>query len=222
MARTPFPAAVAVAASTILLLTACGGASADDPDRTDPSASATPSGAASPSATETPAEAANAVQRPLIKLPAGTENVFEGQHTGDPKKDAVLADNAEWVNSMDESILEGSQNPAIGFYSTDKALEGSATFVQGYLDKGHTWVGVTRFFDRKVSFNSDGSAGLIYCSDETKSYIKDLKTGKVNYSMAADPRDDYVLYNTKLVKNAQGIWQTVSVLSDRGAEQCQP
>ncbi|MGW4461834.1 hypothetical protein [Micromonospora sp. NPDC004704] len=222
MARASFPAAVAVAASAVVLLTACGGAGADGVEKADPSASATPGGTVSPSVTATPATATDSAQRPVITLPAGTENVFEGQHTGDPKKDAVLADNAEWVSSMDEAILKGSQTPAIGFYSTDRALEGSVTFVQGYLDKGHTWVGVTRFFDRRVSFNKDGSAGLIYCSDETKSYIKDRKTGKVDYSNPDDPGDDYVLYNTRLVQNAQGVWQTTSVISDRGAEQCQP
>jgi hypothetical protein len=81
-------------------------------------------------------------------------------------------------------------------------------------------VGTTRFFDRKATFATDGSAAVIYCSDETKAFLKDRKTGKVDNS--PNDANSYVLYNTRLEKNAQGIWQTVSVVSDRGASQCQP
>ncbi|MCX5064310.1 hypothetical protein OOJ91_00340 [Micromonospora lupini] len=162
----------------------------------------------------------NTAELPPIELPSGATNIFEDQHTGDPVKDAVLFDNQQWVNSLDEAILKRSdKTTAIGFYSTDRALEGSVTYVRGYLGKGDTWVGVTRFFDRKVTLVADGSANLIYCSDESDSYIKN-KAGKVDHN--ATTAKSYVLYNTKLVKNKQGIWQTISVLADRGAKQCQP
>ncbi|MEV6013039.1 hypothetical protein AB0M29_40535 [Streptomyces sp. NPDC051976] len=215
MTRTTLPAAVALAASTALLLTACGGGGSDSSDKIQPSGTGTPSETATPSATKA------AVQRPVISLPAGAKNVFENQQSGDPKKDAVLADNAQWVNSMDEAILKGSSHStAIGFYSTDKGLEAAVSYVQGYLNKNNTWIGITRFFDRKVTFGNDGSASLIYCSDESKAFLKNRKTGKVDNTPTT--ADSYVLYNTRLVKSPQGVWQTVAVVSDRGAKQCQP
>lgn len=217
MNRSSLPTAVALAVSAGLLLTACGGGGSDSSDKIQPSATTGVPTTPPPTASAT----ASSVQRPEITLPGGAKNVFEDQHTGDPKTDAVLHDNQEWVDSMDEAILKGSSHTkGVGFYSMDKALEAAVTYIQGYLDKNDTWIGTTRFFDRKVTFMPDGSASVIYCSDESKAFLKNRKTGKVDNTPTS--ADSYVLYNTRLVKNKQGIWQTVNVISDRGAKQCQP
>jgi hypothetical protein len=221
MTRSALPITVAFAVSAGLLLTACGGGGSDDGDKIQPSATTPAPTTATPSTTPPPTTpATRSAEHPPIQLPSGARNVFEDQHTGNRTKDAVLFDNQQWVNSMDEAILKKSQKiSSIGFYSTDKALEASVTYIDGYLKSGDTWVGVTRFFDRKVTVATGGSANLIYCSDQSKSYDKD-KTGKVDYDDT--DANSYVLYNTKLMKNHQGIWQTVSVIADRGAKQCQP
>lgn len=218
MTRSSLPIAVpvALAVSAGLLLTACGGGGSDSSDKIQPTGTAT---TAAPTAT-TATPTASSVQRPVITLPGGAKNVFEDQHTGDSKTDAILHDNEQWVNSMDEAILKGSlKTPGVGFYSTDKALENSITYIKGYLDKNETWIGTTRFFDRKVTL-MDGSASVIYCSDESKAFLKDRKTEKVDNTPTT--ARSYVLYNTRLVKSKQGIWQTTQVISDRGAKQCQP
>ena len=216
MTRFSLPISVALAASAAVLVTACGGGGTDDSGTVQ--SSRTASATVTPAATPT---ASGSVGRPEITLPAGARNVFEGQHTGDAKKDAVLYDNSQWVNSMDAAIFQGSlDSTAVGFYSKDRALEGAVTFIKGYLDSGDTWVGTTRFFDREVTFASDGSAAVIYCSDETKAFLKDRKTGKVDNT--PNSANSYVLYNTRLEQNDLGVWQTVSVVSDRGAGQCQP
>ncbi|MEW2522138.1 hypothetical protein [Actinacidiphila alni] len=218
MTRSSLPIAVALAAAAGLLLTACGGGGSDSSDKIQPSQTATTSAAP---VTTTPSPTASSVQRPVITLPSGAKNVFEDQHTGDAQKDAILHDNEQWVNSMDEAILKGSLNtPAVGFYSTDKALESSITYIKGYLDKSDTWVGTTRFFDRKVTLMNDGTASVIYCSDESKAFLKDKKTGKIDNTPTT--AESYVLYNTRLAKSKQGIWRTTQVISDRGAKQCQP
>lgn len=216
MTRTSLPVGVAVVVSAGLLLSACGGGGSDSSDKIQssgsPSASATAS-SASPSASA-------GVKRPAIALPAGAKNVFEGRHTGDAKKDAVLYDNEQWVNSMDEAILKRSSDTShIAFYSRDDALGSSVSFVKGYLDKKDTWVGTTRFFDRKVTFMPGGTASVVYCSDESKAFIKH-SNGKIDNTPT--DADSYVLYNTKLVKNNDGVWQTSVVVSDRGAKECQP
>jgi hypothetical protein len=217
VARLTMPA-VSMTAAALILLTACGGGGGDNgSDKIQGAETTSPS--RTPSAT--PSATSPAVQRPVITFPAGAKNVFDVQHTGDPAKDAVLADNSQAVDSVDAAIMGGkNRTPAMEFYYSEVALRGAADFVQGYLDKGDTWVGTTRYFDRKVTLRNDGSAVLIYCSDETKSFLKKRKTGKV--TNAAGSADDYVLYNARLQKNSQGVWITLSLLSNRGAKECQP
>ncbi|WP_406068811.1 hypothetical protein OG372_12885 [Streptomyces sp. NBC_01020] len=203
-----------VTAGIFLVVGCSGGGGSDNSNKIKGAEAATHS--ASPSASASPGG-----QRPKITFPSYAKNVFEGQQTGDPKKDAVLADNAQRVNSIDDAIFQGkADTPALDFYSTGPAIGSAMAFIKGWVTHRETWVGVTRYFDRKVSFRDDGAAVVIYCSDESKAYIKDEKTGKVDRSPATS--DAYVLYNTRLVKSNQGVWRTVDVASKRGASECQP
>jgi hypothetical protein len=213
--RRTAPAA-ALTAAALILLTACGGGggnSGSDKIQATQPASTKPS--ASPSASTTPG-----VQRPVITFPAYAKNVFEDQPTGDPKKDAVLADNAQSVNSVDDAIFRHTlDSPALRFYNKGSALQGALDYVRGYVAKNDSWAGTTRFFKRQVTFRSDGAASLICCSDESKSWITNPKK-TVHHTPAT--ADSYVLYNARLEKNVQGVWQTVNVLSKRRAPECQP
>ncbi|MGD1217418.1 hypothetical protein AB9Q10_03200 [Streptomyces krungchingensis] len=207
----------AVGAAAALLLTACGGSDGSSKDNDKIAGADTGSEtSASPSASATAAAG-----RPKITFPAGVKNVFEDQKTGDDTKDAVLADSALSVNSMDDAIFQGNvDTKALGFYNTGKALNSAITYVQGYLDKDYTWVGETRYFNRNVTLSGDGSANVSYCSDESKSFLKNRKTKKVKNTPTS--ADSYVLYNAKLAKNSQGVWQTTDIVSKRGAKTCQP
>ncbi|MFI0967222.1 hypothetical protein ACH4S8_38425 [Streptomyces sp. NPDC021080] len=216
--RSRLLATVAVGASATLLLTACGGGG-HDPKTSDKIAGADTGNktSASPSATASAVDTA----RPEITFPSGVKNVFEGQKTGDPTKDAVLADSALSVNSMDDAIFQGSvDTEALGFYNSGKALNAAITYVQGYLDKGDTWVGTTRYFNRRVTLAGVTSATVVYCSDESKSFLENRKTKKRKNTPTT--ADSYVFYNAKLVKNSHGVWQTTNIISDRGAKACQP
>ncbi|SDP23377.1 hypothetical protein [Actinacidiphila guanduensis] len=218
MSRTTLPTAAAVATTALtaaLLLTACSSNSSTNSDKITTSP-ATPTAATTTSAPP----ASSAARRPVIALPHGAQNVFEDQQTGDPKKDAVLADNQQWVNSMDEAILKRSSDTShIAFYSTGQGYESAVSFVDGYLGKKDTWIGTTRFFQRKVTFLKSGEASVVYCSDESKAFIKH-SNGKVDNTPTT--ADSYVLYNTRLAKDKQGVWQTDYVVSQRGAKECQP
>ncbi|MCM2419069.1 hypothetical protein [Streptomyces sp. RKAG293] len=207
-------AAVSVATSAVLLLSACGGSDSTTSDKIAGVPTGSPSASAAPTTTIV-------AGRPVVTFPADAKDVFEGQHTGDPVKDAVLADNAHWVESMDDAIFQGTtKTKALGFYGSGKGLESSLAFVQGALSKGFTWTGEVRFFHRKAAILDDGSASVIYCSDESKEFLKHRKTGKIDNTPTT--ADSYVLYNTHLKKNQQGVWQTDNVGSVRGAKQCQP
>lgn len=213
MKRRHLPTAAAAVAVLSLLLTACGG-SDDDSNADDKIKGAD-------SATPTSSPSGPAAGRPEIKLPDGAKNVFEDWETGDPEKDAVLADSAASVDSVDEAILRGSTDTeALDFYNSGNALMSSMEYIKGYLDKGHAWAGTTRYFDQHVSFRDDGAAVVIYCSDESDSYITNADTGKP-IEDSSGGASAYVLYNTRLEKDTESVWRTVNVVSTRGAKQCE-
>ncbi|MGX1560844.1 hypothetical protein [Streptomyces sp. NPDC055506] len=216
--RPTFLAALTLTAAAALTLSACGSDDSSKSKDNDKIAGADTGdkASASPSPTD-----ANAAGRPEIRFPSDAKNIFEYEKTGDAAKDAVLKDSTLSTNSVDEAILQGSTDTkALGFYNVGKALESSITYVRRYIDGGDTWIGTTRYFDYKVTLTGDSKAYITYCSDESKSYIKNRKTKKVDRSPASS--DSYVLYNTSLTKNADGVWQTSNIGSSRGNKACQP
>ncbi len=214
-ALTPLRAAAVFAVGAAVLLTGCGGSSGSSG-----AIKGAESGAGSP-APSASGSAGPAVERPSVAFPAGAKNVFEGAHTGDPKKDAVLADSADGIDSVDQAILTGrARTAALTFYETGQALASAGSYIHGYLSRHQTWVGTTRYFDRQVTFAGGDSASVVYCSDESRSFLKDRESGKVDDTPTS--AQSYVLYNTRLTKDAEGVWQTVDVISQRGAKQCQP
>ncbi|MGW1875818.1 hypothetical protein [Streptomyces sp. NPDC001975] len=207
--------------AAVLLLAGCGGGEGDAKANDSSGAGTTNSASASPTSTSPNAASPTDDGRPEITFPATAKNVFEDTKSGDATKDAVLADSALSVNSIDEAIFEQSTGTkALGYYNTGKALGALITYVDGYLKKKDTWIGETRFFDRKVTLSGAKDASVTYCSDESKSFIKNRTTGKVDETPTT--ANSYVLYHTKLVKNADGVWQTTDIVSNRGDKACQP
>ncbi|MFC1257973.1 hypothetical protein ACIGKG_09795 [Streptomyces rochei] len=218
MRTRPTIAAAALTAAVTLLLSGCGGSDSEDSGKDEIAGADT---GASASASPAPSASADGVDRPEIKLPSDVKNVFEGGSTGDPVKDAVLADNERMINSIDEAItVDAEEHPALKFYSKDNALIAAASYVQSFYEAGTTWTGSTRYYDREVTLSGENAATVTYCGDETKSYSKDRKTKEVKKTPG--DADDYVSYSARVQKNADGVWQTTNVVSERGAEKCQP
>ncbi|GAB2876734.1 lipoprotein [Streptomyces deserti] len=215
MKRRTLPVAVALAATTAFLLTACGSSDTGSKDNDKIAGSNTGgSNKSTPSAS-----VSDSVDRPDIKLASGVEDVFENWETGNTTKDAVLADAARAQTAINEAILKGkTDTPGLTFYYKGEALTTSVKWVQKWVDAGLTYTGTTRYFNPKIELFNKKSAGISFCADETKAYNKDRKTGKVDKSPATD--DSYVLYNTRLEKNEQGVWQTSSGTSVRGSKAC--
>jgi len=213
---------LALAVTASLALSACGsddGSKGDEKSKGNDKAAGSESRSGT-SASPTPSEL-DSSGRPKITFPSDAKNVFEYEKTGDAVKDAVLADSTLSVNSVDEAIFEASTGTkALGFYNSGKALEASITFVRRYIDGGDTWTGETRYFNYKVTLSGTNKAYVTYCSDESRSYIKNRKTNTVDKTPTTE--DAYVLYNTALAKNAEGIWQTSNIVSNRGSKACQP
>ncbi|KYK16856.1 MULTISPECIES: hypothetical protein [Streptomyces] len=218
MRTRPTIAAAALTAAVTLLLSGCGGSDSEDSGKDEIAGADT---GASASASPAPSASADGVDRPEIKLPSDVKNVFEGGSTGDPVKDAVLADNERMINSIDEAItVDAEEHPALKFYSKDNALIAAASYVQSFYEAGTTWTGSTRYYDREVTLSGENAATVTYCGDEKKSYSKDRKTKEVKKTPG--DADDYGSYSARVQKNADGVWQTTNVVSERGAEKCQP
>ncbi|MET7985364.1 MULTISPECIES: hypothetical protein [unclassified Streptomyces] len=206
----------AVGASAALLLTACGGGG-DKSKANDKIAGADTGGrtSASPSASAT-----QSAGRPKIELPSDLTLTFEGPKTGDEIKDAVLADNAERMRAVDAAIAgTDPKGEALGYYNTGKALEAALSWVDQFKKADSTLTGAARYYQRTVTLDGKNSASLTFCADESKGYSKDKKTNKINKTPVT--KNSYVLYNTRLDKSSEGVWQTSQIISSRGAAQCQ-
>ncbi|MEU0766915.1 hypothetical protein [Streptomyces albogriseolus] len=204
--------ALALTATAALTLSACGSdndkAGGTQADGGNKRASVSTSAATSP-------------DRPKIALPADLELTFEGGETGDPVKDAILADNAERMRAVDAAITgTDPEGKALAFYNTGKALQAAQDWVAQFEEAGATLTGEARYYDREVTLTGDRSATLVFCADESRGFSKDKKTNEIHKTPVT--KNSYVLYNMRLSKYVEGVWQTSQIISTRGATQCQP
>ncbi|MFE0101260.1 hypothetical protein [Streptomyces sp. NPDC059009] len=207
MYRRTTPIAAAFAATAALLLSACGSGGGGDGDDikgagTQNSAKPTPS-------------SSSAADRPKMKQAKDFTMSFEGAWTSsDPKSNAVLQDGKGRAESVNSAVLKTDPNaPEVSFYNTGSALTTAKSWVAGFQKHDLTLTGRLKYFAPKVQFKGD-SAFLNYCSDESKAFSRDKKTGKANYDSSG--KDNLVLYTTKLSKGQNGVWQTTAVESARG------
>ncbi|WKX70951.1 hypothetical protein [Streptomyces sp. XD-27] len=217
MARRPLLTAAALAASAALLLTACGGGS--DGKKSDKIEGAEGGGIKSPSPSKSPESDPMASKRPKLKGEKGFTTVFEGWTSDDPKENAVLLDGKYQALAVNSAIFkQDPEAPEVGFYNIGPALASAREWVTGFKKNGDTLTGTLRYYDPRIKFTSDDVATLRYCTDESKAFSKDIKTDKIDRTEPSSK--SYVLYVTGVVKNSEGIWQTTSLVSQRG--KCQP
>lgn len=210
--RPTFLTTLALTVAAALTLSACG----SDDDKAGRTQAENGNKPTSPSAS-----AAASPDRPKIELPPDLTLTFEGGETGDPVKDAILADSAERMRAVDAAITgTDPEGKALAFYNTGKALEAAQDWVAQFDEAGATLTGEARYYDREVSLRGEDSATLIFCADESKGFSKDRKTNEIHKTPVT--KNSYVLYNTRLDKNADGVWRTSQIISTRGAAQCQP
>lgn len=221
--RRPLLTVTALCAVAAFSLSACGGGDDASDDKADkPVAGADTSGGSSPSASAGPSPRASAVPgRPKIELPADLTYDFEWPKTGDAKKDAVMADTQQRIRAVHMAVArQDPRDPAFRYYSEGEAAAGSQTFVQQFVATGDRITGVARYDKPNVKVNGDGTAGFVYCEDQSKGYRKNVKTGKIKKSQGS--KDDYVLYNARLRLNDKGVWITERLISEVGSATCMP
>ena len=221
MKRRSLPVAAALVATAAMPLTACGGADGESTSKDNDKAAGADTGSET-SASPTPSASASAASadRPKIELPSDLTYTFDWPKTGDADKDAVLADSEQFIKAVDMAIAE--QNPldkAYQFYAEGEAAAESQKFIQEFVDYKDRITGAKQYFDAKVNVNSDGTAGLVYCEDQSKAYNKSLTTGKTDVTAAS--KNSYVLYSSRLRGDEHGIWITETLTSQRGSSVCQ-
>ncbi|MFF4253161.1 hypothetical protein ACFY1L_18335 [Streptomyces sp. NPDC001663] len=215
--RTTLLAAVALTAVAALSLSACG--SGDDSSKGNDKIAGADAGDADASAS--PSSSAANANRPDMTLPSDVKETFEGWQTGDATKDAILADAGRAQTAVTYSVTQGDpESSALSFYQSGTALAGSRDWVKSIVDAGFTYSGSVRYYAAKISVFDKESAGVSYCSDESKAFNKNRKTKKVEKSRATN--DSYVLYSTRLMLNSKGVWQTAKIESERGNKACTP
>ncbi|MEU9633041.1 hypothetical protein ACGFZZ_03250 [Streptomyces tendae] len=217
--RPTLLAALTLTATAALTLSACG-SDDDSPAKREDKIAGADTGSSTPSASpsETVPEQG---ERPEIALPADVTYKFEWGKTGDAVKDAVLHDAEQRIRAVDMAIAE--QDPlhkAYRFYSEGEAAAGSEKYIRDFVDHKARTTGVTRYYDESVNAKDDGTAALVYCEDQSKSFNKFLKTGKTDVTPVT--KDSYVLYASTLRKNDKGVWVTERLVSERGNAKCQP
>lgn len=201
--------ATTLAATAALLLTACGSGGDTSPD--DIKGADTGSPTASASASKAPD-----VKRPVVTLPSSFQLTFENWTSSNADEQAVLNDGKEQLRAGYAAIIEDKPNSeALSFYTTETGLPQAQQWVRSYTDKNLTVMGKLPVFGAKTTLGGNRtSASLSYCTDESKAYTKERKTGRVEGNPPGT--DPAVFYVVSLAKNTQGVWQTVSVRSERG------
>ncbi|MQS06910.1 hypothetical protein [Streptomyces alkaliphilus] len=208
--------------TALALLTACGGS--DPTDGTDGNAAPikgadTPDTEAEEKSEEPEApttENEDGIERPEIVLPDDMVNVFEDTETGDPEKDAILADLQRFINAVDLAVAESDpHHEAVLFYGTGSGLERVQNYIRHAADSGEagrTWVGVTEYYDFAV-FNEERTDPYVtFCIDSSQGQTKDLATGEI---VEATPGGQgFEKYFMRPSDNGNGVWQVVSIVAN--------
>ncbi|WP_436737371.1 hypothetical protein [Streptomyces sp. BBFR102] len=207
---------LALAAAATLTLSACGSDEAPSAAKDAIEGAEKGDGAQKEAPSAEPSKAAG---RPEITLPDDVENVFEEWKTGDKTKDAILTDVSHRINATDYAITKADpEAEAVKFYYRGKALAEAQDWVLGYKEDGLSITGTVRFHSPGIEVFSKSSAGITYCADESKGFVKDRETGKAEKTDSSD--NSHVLYSARVEKTAAGVWQTTELLSERGNAKC--
>ncbi|MER7486206.1 hypothetical protein ABTY20_09960 [Streptomyces sp. NPDC126497] len=222
MKRRTVPVAVAFAAAT-LMLTACGGGddTSGDSDRIagadqgtkKPSESAEPSGA--------PAQ--DKPDGVDVSLPEDMNLVFDWEKPKDENEAAAMDDAANYLRAIYRGVdKRTTKDAALTTYATGEGLHYGEVQINEWLKGGWTATGTRRHYDATTRSASNGSSvEVAFCSDASKFYGKEVKTGKV---LKTEPSlKDFGHYKIIMVKvpTGDGLWQASKVYVETGVEKCQ-
>ncbi|WBB64007.1 hypothetical protein O7599_16460 [Streptomyces sp. WMMC500] len=208
-ARRAGTAAAAAVAAAALLLTGCGDDGGSSGDEIEGAKTGNKEPSADPSAGEPGA--------PRFDLPDDVEVEIAEDATGDERKDAILRDHGYALMAQQEAYAatEATANFA-KYWDGEAAATFEADFAT-YRKDGITITGLDTFYFREVTSLKDGRAVVAYCEDQSRAYVKDTETGKVDKTPAT--LDSYIDARATMEKGADG-WKVVDYQATRGSKEC--
>ncbi|MCM3299097.1 hypothetical protein [Streptomyces sp. R02] len=222
MKRRSLPTAAAFAAAATLMLTACGGGGdqSGDSDKIagagqgaeKPTKSAEPSGA--------PAE--DKPDGVDVSLPKDMNLVFDWEKPKDKNEAAAMEDAGNYLRAIYRGVdKRTTKDAALTAYATGEGLHYGEVQINEWIKGGWTGTGTRRHYDATTRSASNGdSVEVAFCSDASKFYGKEVKTGKV---LKTEPSlKDFGYYKIIMVKVPTGkdLWQASTVDVETGVEKC--
>ena len=223
MKRRPLPVAVALTATAVLLLTACG--SGDDKSGDSDKIAGAGQDAGAPKESEKP-PAAPAEDKPDgvdVSLPKDMDLVFDWNKPKDKNEAAAMEDAANFLRAIYRGVdKRTTKDAAVTAYSTGDGLHYAQVQINEWIKGGWTGHGTRRHYDATTRSAPNGkSVEVAFCADTSKFYGKEVKTGKV---LKTDPSPkDFGYYRIVMVKlpTSDGLWQASKVFVETAAEKCQ-
>ncbi|MGY4978930.1 hypothetical protein ACWCYL_17485 [Streptomyces sp. 900105755] len=223
MKRRTLPAAVALAATAAMLLTACGSGDdkASDNDKIAGADQGTKTPTASVSASGAPAE--DKPDGVDVSLPKDVNLVFDWAKPKDKNEAAAMDDAANFLRAIYQGVdRRTTKDAAVATYATDGGLKYADAQINAYIKGGWKVTGTRRHYNATTRSTTNGkSVEVAFCSDSSKFYGKETKTGKV---LKTDPSiKDFDYFKIIMVKYPTGadLWQASKVYVETEATKCQ-
>lgn len=169
------------------------------------------SAAATTSAGSTAATGSATSSAPDFEFPADYSLTIDPDTTGDPVKDEILADDADfWKAYLSDQASGNDKDPVLLQYATPGGADMWQRAVADGRSKGLTITGTERIYHREIyKVDSVKNIATMYvCDDQSKAFDKEIATGKVHLTPVTD--DSYILYFFGLKKAANGTWQVMT------------
>ncbi|MEU6278725.1 hypothetical protein [Streptomyces sp. NPDC047028] len=211
--------AASLTAAAALLLSGCGGGDHDSGNGKIKGASEKPSTAA-PSAS---ASKGPKIDRPRMAFPADVKLVFAPAQVG-PGQEAPLNDAENYLRSIEYGIVkQDPKDPAHTFYSEFEgtALKYARDQIQGHVDAGVTVTGERDYYNAAVKLSDSKSTAFVsMCSDGSKYFSKEVKSGKVHRTQKSVK--DFYLWQIQMApsEKTKGLWRAKEVQVTGEAKQC--
>jgi hypothetical protein len=220
--RRTLSTAVAFAAATALLLTACGGGDDGSTD-SDEIAGA---GRQSEQPSESAEPGARQEDKPDgvdLSLPADLKLVFDWDKPKDKNEAAAMDDAANYVRAIYHGIDNRStDDAALVAYSKGQGLKYGQTQIDARLDGGWTATGTRRHYQATTRSTPAGdTVEVAFCVDSTKFYSKEVKTGKVHRGTPSLSDFDHFKIIMVKMPTSDGLWQASEVYVEGKAAKCQ-
>ncbi|MEU9899362.1 hypothetical protein ACIBCS_23815 [Streptomyces phaeochromogenes] len=223
MKRRSLPVAAALAATAALLLTACG--SGDDKSSDNDKIAGADQGAETPKESAKPS-GAPAEDKPDgvdVSLPKDMNLVFDWKKPKAKNEAAAMDDAANFLRAIYRGVdKRTAKDAAVAAYATGEGLHYAQVQIGERLDGGWTATGTRRLYQATTRSTTNGnSVEVAFCSDASKFYGKEVKTGKV---LKTEPsRKDFSYFKIIMVKfpTSESLWQASKVFVEEEAPKCQ-